>query len=236
MSWLTRALVGASMITAAGGAGHAAELRPSIQLNGRSVPSFSDQKWFVHVGPAGLFLSEGAKFKLGGQKADGNVHLTDRASAAIEIGYHITPEIAIAVSGGTPPKFGISGKGAASAFGKVGAVLGGPLGIFVQYHFDFGSFRPYVGAGPTALIIFKSYNGTYVRDFKVDSAFGFAAQAGFDFMLNENWGVFFDVKKVYLRTRARGNVYDLFGDDPVPARARVKLDPLVTTAGITYRF
>jgi outer membrane protein len=49
-------------------------------------------------------------------------------------------------------------------------------------------------------------------------------------MFTDHWGVFFDVKKILLRTEATGFL------GPAPIRADVKLDPLVLHTGVTFRF
>jgi outer membrane protein len=65
---------------------------------------------------------------------------------------------------------------------------------------------------------------------EIDNAAGVALQAGADFMIDNHWGLFVDVKKAYLRTEARGFL------GPAPVKADVTLDPAVVHAGVTYRF
>ncbi len=149
---------------------------------------------------------------------------------AVEIGYFITPNIAVSFTGGLPPKVNIEAAGTLAGLGRLGSTTYGPMTLTVHYHFTgFGRFQPYVGFGPTFMYVFRASDGL-LTDLKINHAVGFAVQAGVDVMITQNWGAFVDVKKAYLRTRATG---DLGG---APIRAKVKLDPLVLHAGVTYRF
>jgi outer membrane protein len=94
---------------------------------------------------------------------------------------------------------------------------------------DLGRFQPYVGVGPAFTYVFDNNDGL-LGDLKVKNTVGVAFQAGTDIMINRNWGVFVDVKKALLRTTATG----FLGTYPV--KADVKLDPLVLSGGLTYRF
>ena len=100
----------------------------------------------------------------------------------------------------------------------------------LQYHFtDFGAFRPYVGAGVN-YTIFYDQSGKSARSLDVKNAFGVALQAGFDYMLDEHWGLNVDAKKIFLRPDFDANV----GGAHVSGKAN--LDPWLIGAGVTYRF
>jgi outer membrane protein len=94
---------------------------------------------------------------------------------------------------------------------------------------DLGRFQPYLGAGPAFMYVFDDNDGLMNR-LKVKEAVGFAFQAGADFMIDQHWGLFVDAKKAILRTHATGFLGVL------PVKADVKLDPLVLSGGLTYRF
>jgi len=59
---------------------------------------------------------------------------------------------------------------------------------------------------------------------------GGVAQVGFEYRITRHVGVFVDMKKFIVRSSATGNL------GPVPVHAYVRLDPLVTTAGVAFRF
>jgi outer membrane protein W len=63
-----------------------------------------------------------------------------------------------------------------------------------------------------------------------------AGQVGFDYMLNNNWGLNFDVKRIMMRPSASGVVYNSFLNTFIPVHTKVKIDPWLVSAGITYRF
>ncbi|MCR5878608.1 OmpW family protein [Phenylobacterium sp. J367] len=188
-------------------------------------------RWFVHAGPAYVEPSESAEMTAGGAPVAGaNVTIDGEWTAEVEIGYFVTPNIAIAAAGGFPPKFDVMASGTLAALGKAGSMTGGPAGVMAQYHFNpEGRFQPYVGAGASFLIVFDTKDGA-LSDLEADSAVGTVLQVGANLMANERWGGFVDVKKAWVGTVAKANL------GPTPVRAKVKVDPLVVNAGLTYRF
>ncbi len=64
------------------------------------------------------------------------------------------------------------------------------------------------------LTLFYGEKHGALNRFKVATAAGLAVQVGFDYMLDKNWGLNVDVKKLYLRTNAKG----MLGAVPVRPR------------------
>jgi len=188
-------------------------------------------KWFFHLGPGGIFLSESAKIRSPlGPVAGSDVSIDPQASAIFELGYFVTPEIGVSFTGGLPPLIKIQGAGTIAGLGTLGKAVYGPTALTVQYHFrNFGSFQPYIGAGLSYMHIFSTKDGA-LTNLKINHTIGPALQVGADFMINEKWGAFVDVKKAFLRTKATG----MLGATPI--RAWTTVDPLVVHSGITYRF
>jgi len=188
-------------------------------------------RWFVHFGPAQVAPDESAKMTAGGALVPGGtVSIASEWTVEGELGYFITPNIAIAVAAGVPPTFTVNAAGTLAAVGKAGEMTGGPAGVLAQYHFNRqGRFQPYVGAGVSFLVVFDTKDGA-MTNLKAKSAVGTALQVGADYMINDRWGAFVDVKKAYVGTVATGS---MFGG---PVRAKVKVDPLVSSFGVTYRF
>jgi outer membrane protein len=188
-------------------------------------------RFFVHIGPAGLLLDESADIDVGGAPLAGaDIKIDSTATAVVEVGYFILPDIAVSVTAGVPPTSDIEASGSLSGAGMMGDVTYGPAALTAHYHgLRLGIFEPYVGGGITYMPVFDS-NGALVDDLEVDSAFGFVVQAGVDVMLGDRVGIFLDAKKAILRTDARGNI----GGAPVDAD--VTLDPLVIHGGLTFRF
>ena len=236
MGWARFPVMTLLALAVSSGAASAADM-PTFSMPTGPQPataSLSDPSFFLHVGPIGIFTSESAKISVGGTLVPGATIAVDpQATAGFEIGYYFTRSWAIAYSGGFPPKAAIDGDGTAAAFGTLGSVIYGPSALLIQYHFkDWGMFQPYVGVGPVYMLIFDN-NDNSIANLKVDNAVGAAVQVGADIMFNQNWGVYVDVKKTYLRTKARGNVFSPVGP---PMTADVTLDPLFVGAGLTYRF
>ena len=67
-----------------------------------------------------------------------------------------------------------------------------------------GGFKPYVGAGVEYMAFFgEGRSALGGAKIKLDNAFGFALQAGFDMEVGQGWYLNADVKKVWLDTDAR---------------------------------
>ena len=188
-------------------------------------------RWFVHLGPALVSPDEDARMTAGGQPVPGaNVSIDSRWTVAGEIGYFLTPNIAIALAAGYPPTFKVETAGTMAGMGTAGEMTGGPAGLLLQYHFNSeGRIKPYVGAGASFLVVFGTKDGL-MTDLKAKSAVGTALQAGVDIMLDDRMGMFVDVKKAWVGTVATGDM------GPAPVRAKVDVNPLVTNVGLTYRF
>lgn len=190
-----------------------------------------DPKWFVHVGPGGVFLNESARMTVGGAGVPGaTLRIDAQLTPVVEGGYFITPEWAVSFTGGLPPKITIRGAGTAGGFGVLGKAVYGPMTLTTHYHLrNFGPIQPYIGGGLAYMKIFDTTDGA-LQNLKVKDTFGPALQIGADIMINENWGAFIDVKKAFLRTKATGTLLGL------PASAKVTLDPTVVHTGVAYRF
>lgn len=188
-------------------------------------------KWFAHVGPAIVAPDEKAKMTAGGYAVPGaTVSIPSRWTVEGELGRYITRNIAIAVAAGYPPTFKVNGAGSVAAIGEAGKMTGGPAGVLLQYHFNRnGMIQPYVGAGASFLVVFDTKDGA-MTNLKAKSNIGTALQAGTDIMFNDHWGAFIDVKKAWVGTVATGS---MFG---APARAKVKVDPVVGNFGLAYHF
>jgi outer membrane protein len=200
--------------------------RPDVATQAPSFPRF-----FLHLGPAGLILDEGADiYTSGSQVPGGTIKIKQHLTFAVEAGYYLSPNLAVSFTGGLPPNVKIEAAGVMAGMGRVGATTYGPMTATLHYHFTgLGRFQPYIGAGPTFMHVFDQKDGI-MSQLRVDDAFGFAVQVGADYMINDTWGVFVDVKKAILRTDGTGFL------GPMPIRADIRLDPLVVHTGLTLRF
>jgi outer membrane protein len=171
--------------------------------------------WIFHLGPAIVDPDESASLTAGGAPVPGG---------------NLTPNLAVSVAAGFPPEFTIKGAGSLAGLGTAGKMRGGPAGIFAQYHFNrAGRVSPYVGAGVAFLVVFGTEDGA-LSNVEADSAVGTSLQAGANLWLNDRWGAFIDVKKVFIETESTGSL------GGAPVRAEVTIDPLVTNFGLAWRF
>lgn len=120
--------------------------------------------------------------------------------------------------------------------GAVGVPVGRawllPPTLTLQYHFtDFGAFKPYVGAGINYTFFYNQSEKPGFHNLDVDNHVGAALQAGFDYMIDQHWGVNFDVKKIFLETKWSAD-HDTLG----PLSGKAKINPWLIGAGVTYRF
>lgn len=105
-----------------------------------------------------------------------------------------------------------------------------PPTLTLQYHFQPDEkFSPYVGAGLNYSMFYGEDEATPFTKLDVDGGVGYAVQAGFDYWLNDNWGVNMDVKYIDLDVDVRVNHAALSADD-------VDLDPFIVGVGTSYRF
>ena len=107
-----------------------------------------------------------------------------------------------------------------------------PPTLSLQYHFTPDqTFSPYIGAGINYSYFYNEDDGTGFNNLDVEGGFGLALQAGFDYWLNENWGINLDAKYIDVEVDVDVNL----GAAPLSADD-VDLNPWVLGAGISYRF
>ncbi|MER9164867.1 OmpW family protein [Mesorhizobium sp. M0715] len=147
----------------------------------------------------------------------------------LDISYFFTDNIAAELILGTTYA-NIGGQGTIGGLGNIGKVWLLPPTLTLQYHFtDLGAFKPYVGAGVNYTIFYNQDAGS-ADALKVKNTFGTALQVGFDYMVDQHWGVNFDVKKLFLKPD-----FDVMVDG-AKLTGKAELDPWLIGAGVTYRF
>ena len=111
--------------------------------------------------------------------------------------------------------------------GSIGKVSVLPPTLTLQYHFNpEGAIRPYVGAGLNYTRFYRAGGlSTEVGGVSIKkNSFGPALQVGFDYALDKNWSINFDVKKDYIDTNVSGGI------------GKFKVDPVLVGVGLGYRF
>ena len=162
--------------------------------------------------------------------AGSGLSYSDTTVPELDITYFFTDNLAAELILGTTYSR-VSGEGSIAGLGEIGKTWLLPPTLTMQYHFtDFGAFKPYVGAGVN-YTMFYNQSGKAAQSLDVKNTFGAALQVGVDYMIDDHWGVNFDVKKLFLRPDFSA---DLGGGTVVNGKA--KLDPWLIGAGVTYRF
>lgn len=81
----------------------AADFRPTLPPAGEPVAD-APGPFYVHVGPGGVFLNEGAKLYANGARIGGaSIKAKPQLTAVVEGGYFVTPNWAFSFTGGIPP-------------------------------------------------------------------------------------------------------------------------------------
>ncbi len=193
--------------------------------------------FFVHAGALGAFANANASPTGGGQFVGlSNVAIRPVYTIFWEMGYYVTPNIAISFATAVPPVTHFKATGAVEApiFGTdlLGSARYGEAALLLQYHCtQFGPLQPYLGAGGGYALNFGNISDGIIRNFYWDQNFAFLIQAGTDYMLTPNWGLFVDGKKLFFSTDAGGFVGGIG-----PVRALVRVDPWVADVGITFKY
>ena len=184
--------------------------------------------WMLRVRALGVLPDPAARLSAAGASLTGaGVGITDAAIPELDITYFITKNIAAELILGVT-RHGIQGAGTLAGT-RIGTTWILPPTLTVQYHFDgFGPFKPYVGAGVNYSIFFGEQERGGFTGFRLTNSVAPALQAGFDYMLDEHWGLNVDVKKLFLDTKVKLNAGVI--------RGRVDIDPWIVGTGITYRF
>lgn len=111
----------------------------------------------------------------------------------------------------------------------LGSVWALPPTLTAQYHFDTGTpLRPYVGAGINYTFFYGVDEAAGLNEVEYDPGFGYAMQAGVDYILDEHWMLNLDAKKIYVGTDVSVNNGAVTAD--------VDLNPWVFGVGVGYRF
>jgi outer membrane protein len=183
--------------------------------------------WQVRVRALGVITRD--KGSVDGISGSG-LSSSDNVTPELDFSYYFTDNIAAELILGTTSSR-INGTGSIAGLGNIGKTSILPPTLTLQYHFtDFGAFKPYVGAGINYTMFYNQSARGSATDLNVKDTFGGALQVGFDYMLDQHWGLNFDVKKLYLRPDFEATV----GGSRVKGTA--KLDPWLIGAGVTYRF
>lgn len=173
-----------------------------------------DGKWMVRARAVHLDSANKDSTPLNG------LSINNKVIPELDISYFFTPNFAAELILTYPQKHKLRLNGT-----KIGTLKHLPPTLLAQYHFtQLGAFKPYVGAG----INYTRFSNVDVPGVSIKkNSWGPAMQVGFDYALDKNWSINFDVKKVYIKT----NVYAAGAN-----LGKFKVDPVLVGVGLGYRF
>ena len=188
--------------------------------------------WAQNISQAGLFDKERFQVRLRAidiiAEGEGNVDGTstptdveDAFTAEVDLSYKMHKNWALEVIAAT------ANHNINAGAGELGDAWIVPPTLTLQYHpLPDKAFSPYIGAGVNYSFFFgeDSSNGDKLD---VDGGFGWAAQIGADYWLNDNWGLNVDAKYVNI---------DVDVQSGANTASNVELDPVIVGVGVSYRF
>lgn len=210
-----------------GGPARAADLEERMAPPEAAVDFAAKSPWQIRVRGLGVITENSGSVN---GIAGSDLSYSDTVIPELDISYFFTDNIAAELILGTTYAK-VDAEGAIKGLGKVGKAWLLPPTVTLQYHFtDFGAFKPYVGAGVNYSLFYDQSGSGKFSNLDIENKLGAALQVGFDYMLDEHWGVNFDVKKIFLEPKWKVDF------DGAPLSGKAKLNPWLVGAGVTYRF
>nr|WP_314267807.1 outer membrane protein OmpW [uncultured Moellerella sp.] len=163
----------------------------------------------------------------------GQFDVNNNTQLGLTFSYMVTDNIGVELLAATPfeHKVGLEG------MGTIATVKHLPPTLMAQYYFGSkqDKLRPYLGAGINHTFFFdEKFNQTgkdaKLTDLDLSSSWGFAAQAGMDYMLDENWMLNASLWWIDLDTDVK------FKAGGESTKVDTRLDPFVFMFGVGYRF
>jgi outer membrane protein len=188
----------------------------------------------VHIDAAGVVKDASAKVYIaGGRVPGGSIGSPADETITFDAAYFLTPNFAIDLYAGLPPRAVVRGAGTLSGAGTLATTNYGPAVLSGEYHVTgLGAFHPYAAAGVN-YTLFLNIHHEALYDVKIPNAFGAAFKIGADYDLSPAWSAHFYVMHIFLGTRVSASAVP---GGAVPAVAKATIDPTIIGAGVGYRF
>jgi outer membrane protein len=143
----------------------------------------------------------------------------------------IHPNLGVELVIGIPPTISAKGTGSVAFLGDdvLKAKNVAPT-LLVNYHFGQpgDKWRPYLGAGIN-YTRFTDIQTTLPAKVEMSDSWGLALQAGFDYALSKEWGLFASIARVDVKT-------DLVGVGATVLTTTIDFKPWTYSAGLYYKF
>ncbi|WP_289107408.1 OmpW family outer membrane protein [uncultured Pseudoalteromonas sp.] len=169
-----------------------------------------------------------------GLKGDSDTQL------GITIDYAFNDKWVVELIAATPFSHDVNGAGGLAG-NKIADIKQLPPSLVAQYHFLDTSYalRPFIGVGLNYTTFFdeqpsqalKATLGTDDVEVKLDDSFGFIAQVGANYKIDQNWGLHAMVSMIDIDTDAT-----VYANGAKALTSTVELDPVVAMFGVRYSF
>jgi outer membrane protein len=142
-----------------------------------------------------------------------------------------TPNVGLEFVLGVPPKIKAKATGTVAFLGDdvLSARNVAPT-LLLNYHFftPGDALRPYLGAGIN-YTRFTDVKSSLAPDVKMGSSTGLALQAGLNYAITKDWGLFASIAKINVKSK-------VVAVGPTVLTTTVDFRPLVYSAGVSYQF
>ncbi|MDD3005673.1 OmpW family outer membrane protein [Flavobacterium sp.] len=190
------------------------------------------KRWQVRLRGVGV-VTPNQSAKIG--TIGGDVQISDAFIPELDFTYFFTEHFAAELILGTA-KHDVKAISTIAGDIDLGSAWLLPPTLTAQYHFytsDKKIFKPYIGAGVNYTLFYNVKSGA-VADVKYDNALGYAAQIGFDLMLDDTFFINVDAKRLFLSTDVTVDATNLVPGLVVPAE--VDIDPWLFGIGVGMKF
>ena len=189
------------------------------------------KRWQVRLRAVGVAPDESAKIGI----IDGDVAISNALIPELDFTYFFTEHFAAELILGTA-KHDVQAINTLAGDVNLGSVWLLPPTLTAQYHFytsDQKVFKPYIGAGVNYTLFYNVKSGD-VAGVEYDNAIGYAAQLGFDLMLDDKFFINFDAKRLFLSTDVTVDASNLAPGLSIPAE--VDINPWLIGVGVGMKF
>jgi len=217
-------------------------LAGSLLLGTAGVTAHEAGDFIVRVGAAQVDPNDDSDaLSLNGAVLAGTeAEVDDDTQLGLTFTYMLTNHIGVGLLAATPFDHDIKADLGASTV-DAGSSKQLPPTLTLQYYpMDSASkFQPYVGVGVNYTKFFsedvdselEATLGLTGGDLELDDSWGWSAQVGFDYEINEHWLINASIWYINIETEAKFKF-----DQPVVIKTDVDIDPLVYMIGIGYKF
>lgn len=203
-----------------------------VNAQDKEEKSTEFKRWQVRLRGVGVVTpNESAKIGIIG----GDVEISNAFIPELDFTYFFTEHFAAELILGTA-KHEVKAVNTAAGNVDLGSVWLLPPTLTAQYHFytsDKKIFKPYIGAGLNYTFFYNVKSGG-VADVEYDNALGYAAQLGFDLMLDDKFFINVDAKRLFLSTDVTVDASNLAPGLSIPAE--VDIDPWLFGVGVGMKF